>query len=272
MSCHAHARSRGTARRKTCFAVRMLSVVLVLLLVADPGSDPNLAKLEALGPISMGKDGSLNRIVGWDAMTTVERETATRLISARNAKRKRALLEKERSQEEKAHSHGWPFRHITNFLRRLVKFWRQPRVTPDIDFAPEFVAAIANGTKRATTRYIARDGEPTLAALRVHDIVCAMCRHCDDEAAQKGFALLSITRIERTRCGRLNDTLAGTEGFTTADDLRAALRRFYPSLRARDRLIVVHFDVTEQLSLLAGRRARTEWADARCKGRSNHTQ
>ena len=189
--------------------------------------------LDGMGPVSLGKDGSLNRIANWQELTAAERETAVRLLSARNLKRKRILLEKEQTQQRRKDR-----AFLTRFSLWFSRLFSRKSL-PDLDFAPEFVAAIANGTKRATTRYVAREGEPELAALRVHDSVRATCRRCVDELLPIGS--LTIVRIERVRCDQLNATLAAVEGFASADDLRAALRRFYPSLRARDPLIVLHF-------------------------------
>jgi hypothetical protein len=51
------------------------------------------SKLDSLGPIVLNVDGTMSRIQNWSAMTDAEKESAFRLIAARNKKRKEALLQ-----------------------------------------------------------------------------------------------------------------------------------------------------------------------------------
>lgn len=51
-----------------------------------------VSKLEGLGPIILNTDGTMGRIPNWSEYTASEKEQAIRLISARNKKRKEALL------------------------------------------------------------------------------------------------------------------------------------------------------------------------------------
>ena len=71
-----------------------------LLLLLLSGSVPTLSEsdrqqLDALGPVALGKDGSLHRLSNWAELTAGERETAGRLIAARNEKRRTRLLEEQ---------------------------------------------------------------------------------------------------------------------------------------------------------------------------------
>ena len=52
-------------------------------------------KLDELGPIIVNPDGTTRRIANWDSLSRQERESAWRLISARN----RLRIERLRGQE-----------------------------------------------------------------------------------------------------------------------------------------------------------------------------
>lgn len=54
-------------------------------------------KLDALGPIILNSDGSMGRIPNWGEMAETEKAQAIRLITARNKRRKEALLEAKRA-------------------------------------------------------------------------------------------------------------------------------------------------------------------------------
>ena len=119
----------------------------------------------------------------------------------------------------------------------------------------EVAAASADSVSRrasfATSRFCAASGEPLLRTVRAEQQVRATCVRCDgDEAARSGFALLEITRVERTRVDRLNATTAATEGLDSADELRALLKKFYPALRTRSEVRVLHFHVRSDWSAL----------------------
>ena len=51
-------------------------------------------KLEEWGPIIINTDGTTRRIANWGSMTQRERESAWRLIGARNERRRADLIEK----------------------------------------------------------------------------------------------------------------------------------------------------------------------------------
>ncbi len=51
--------------------------------------------LDNLGPVILNADGSMSRIANWDKMAPVEQETAWRLITKRNAERRKALEEQQ---------------------------------------------------------------------------------------------------------------------------------------------------------------------------------
>ena len=67
---------------------------LALFTDTDAGSEDTayVSKLEGLGPIILNSDGTMGRIPNWSEYTDTEKEQAIRLISARNKKRKEALL------------------------------------------------------------------------------------------------------------------------------------------------------------------------------------
>lgn len=67
---------------------------LSLFADTDAGADDSayVSKLEGLGPIILNTDGTMGRIPNWSEYTDNEKEQAIRLISARNKKRKDALL------------------------------------------------------------------------------------------------------------------------------------------------------------------------------------
>lgn len=60
----------------------------------DVNSEDNqyVSRLEGLGPIILNTDGTMGRIPNWSEYTESEKEQAIRLISARNKRRKDALL------------------------------------------------------------------------------------------------------------------------------------------------------------------------------------
>lgn len=235
---------------------------------ASDDATSSQAQLDALGPMSLGKDGSISRIANWDQLTATERDAAVRLLAARNEKRRRKLLLEMESAEQQQQQQ----KQRTPLRRRIGEWlqaaWRTILGVPSsstrtMDFAPEFVRPVLEGGKRATTRYVARrgGGEHHLAALRAGSRVVATCVRCDDEAARAGFAHLEIRRTEHARCDELNATLAATEGLDSADTLRAALRRFYPALRDSSRVVVFHFDAEPVVAqTAAGGAEKTEVA------------
>ena len=218
-----------------------------LLLLLLSGSVPTLSEsdrqqLDALGPVALGKDGSLHRLSNWAELTAGERETAGRLIAARNEKRRTRLLEEQAraaEPEPERTQARWSLRAFGAWMARRLR--RPAEEGPAIDFAPESVPQILDGRKAATTRYVGVDGEPLLSRLKVGHLANATCRTCSGRASAAPFARLRISRLERTRVDRLNGTLAATEGLGSADELRATLRRFYPHLRDADPVRVLHF-------------------------------
>lgn len=58
----------------------------------DEGDNDYCVKLDSLGPIVLNSDGTMGRIGNWSNMTETEQAQAIRLISARNKKRKDALV------------------------------------------------------------------------------------------------------------------------------------------------------------------------------------
>jgi hypothetical protein len=111
---------------------------------------------------------------------------------------------------------------------------------PPVDFAPQFVPAIRNGRKRATTRSLAH--EPALAALGAGKEARAVCAAHGSEA----FALLKVTRMESGPLHAVNAELAAIEGFAPtpegAELLRQVVKGFYPGLRDEDAVSAIHFE------------------------------
>jgi hypothetical protein len=60
-------------------------------------------------------------------------------------------------------------------------------------------------------------------------------------ADERAFAVLEIAHLDLRTFSNLDDDLAQIENFATADELRLALRRFYPGLCGASEIVVVHF-------------------------------
>lgn len=211
------------------------TITIVLLLTHHVSSQQQVPLSDLMpdvGPIAVAADGSLHRIANWQELTENEREAARKALARRNSKRlaKLRTAEKEASDSKARH----PLHSVQRWLSRL---WL--RRLAKVDFAPEFVAIIENGTKRATTRLIS--SEPHLDRLSAGRRVRATCRRCGGEA-RVGFATLRVTSIEQRSFSELDAALAAIENFEDADALRGALMRFYPSLRNESNLTVFHFE------------------------------
>ena len=131
-----------------------------------------------------------------------------------------------------------------------------------MDFAPEYVASILNGKKRATTRWLGKGApiwrlevaETRLGAVRPGSRLRATCVRCTADAGSRvirdasgdgvAFAQLLVSRVEAQRVDMLDDNLGrNLEGFVDgAAGLRRALRRFYPGLADEDEVSVIHFE------------------------------
>lgn len=57
----------------------------------EKGNTDTTLKLDSLGPIVVGTDGTLSRITNWDTMGQKEQERTQRIIVIRNANRLKAL-------------------------------------------------------------------------------------------------------------------------------------------------------------------------------------
>ena len=84
---------RSAARQHTKFGTVLLLVATVL--ASEPPPPPTTVlevngattKLDALGPVVVGKDGSLGLISGWAGLTPQEKEAGLAQMQRRNAKR-----------------------------------------------------------------------------------------------------------------------------------------------------------------------------------------
>ncbi len=196
--------------------------------------------LTELGPIAVAADGSLHRVANWHDLTENERAAAHRALAKRNAKRL-AKLEQARPPSRPPQPPPSASRWLADGARWLRRQWVRRRLAP-LDFAPEYVGLIRSAEKRATTRLCSRDGEPQLARLRAGQRVRATCGRCGG-AASVAFAVLAITRVDRSDFGALDAQLAATEGFENVEAFQAALLGFYPSLRNESALAVLHFEL-----------------------------
>ena len=68
-------------------------------------SSDEQAQLDALGPIVVGKDGSLSRVANWAELTANERAAAVQAITKRNARNRQRLLEEQRRKTEDEITH-----------------------------------------------------------------------------------------------------------------------------------------------------------------------
>ena len=205
-----------------------MSFVLLLSMIAHTDAQ-STAALDALGPISVGKDGSLNRIANWDELTTQERLAAKRALQRRNAKRLKQLREQDISPV------------CNNPFSRLIK-WIRKRILPPLDFAPEFVLPIETGQKQATTRWLCSSGgEPHLGRLHAGNRVRATCNRCAKGSREIG--VLKITRTEIVSFAQLSDELAAQEGLQDGDARGAPCFAF---IRSRAPIaLVLHFAIEE---------------------------
>ena len=131
---------------------RTVVAVLALALLAHAAGDDAepeqldaqaQAQLDALGPISLGKDGKMSRIANWHELTDGEKTAAINAIKKRNAKRKRKLLEAEQQQQtEKKKSRlrtffakirSWLTNPYSPLWRRLRKVFSRQHKLPKED-------------------------------------------------------------------------------------------------------------------------------------------
>lgn len=119
---------------------------------------------------------------------------------------------------------------------------------PYLDFAPQFVDDIMGGKKCATARCPGgpKDTDVTsdFAAVRAQGWALATC----SSSGAGGFALLKIDRMEARALRAVDDHLARIEGMSTGQELRAALRYFYPLLEDHDVITIVHFHVLHAIN------------------------
>ena len=192
----------------------MLGLLLAATVLASEPPPPTpvlevngaATKLDALGPVVVGKDGSLGLISGWAELSPQEKEAGLAQVTRRNAKRLAQLKQEEAAREEAERRRGpvarlarralqWGIGVARRFrrIRRPAKLASAPASTPTststststsaatsaatfaatsaagptslvaeagdgaivtMDFAPEYVASILDGGKRATTRWL----------------------------------------------------------------------------------------------------------------------
>ena len=101
----------------------LLLALLPLLLRAQPTTHIEVGgastKLDALGPVVVGKDGSLGLVSGWAEMSEQEREAAQRTLARRNAKRLE-ILQAEAEAKAAAEKQRGPVRRALGRVGRLL--------------------------------------------------------------------------------------------------------------------------------------------------------
>mmetsp|Transcript_30826 Transcript_30826/g.57805 ORF Transcript_30826/g.57805 Transcript_30826/m.57805 type:complete len:132 (+) Transcript_30826:55-450(+) len=115
---------------------------------------------------------------------------------------------------------------------------------PYLDFAPDFIAAIQSGEKKATTRCPGpKDTDVTsdLEAILVQGWALAV-------SGASAFALLAFDRVETRQFSKIDDELAQVEGMSTGEELQKTLQRFYPELADEDEVVVLHFHLLKTIS------------------------
>ena len=308
MGGHTHASATHMVLQPTLGTVLLLAVTIVVLADPTPPPPPHVlqvngaaTKLDALGPVVVGKDGSIGLVGGWANLTPQEKDAGLRSVKRRNAKRLAKLAEEEATRAE-AEKRRWPVGRLayravqwgTGVARRFRR--RRPvpmpaplpvplsksagqaaprtcaaeteaavpaeagaRATPDsrepalveLDFAPQYVALILSGQKRATTRWL--PAEPHLGVVQQGSRLRATCARCTDGEASTGFARLRVSLVQAMRFDALDDELVrDLEGFDDgAEGLRRALRGVYPGLADGDEVSVIHFDLAPPSSDLS---------------------
>lgn len=122
----------------------------------------------------------------------------------------------------------------------VVPFLDYP--VPFLDFAPEFIERIASGAKRATARCPggSKDTDKTsnFPAILQQGWALATC-----STQSKTFAVLGVDKVEQRALGDVDDKLAAVEGMESGEELRAAMKRFYPLITHEDLVKVLHFHV-----------------------------
>lgn len=114
-----------------------------------------------------------------------------------------------------------------------------PADAPTLDFAPQFVDLILTERKRATTRWLA--SEPWLISLSEGVELRATCERCEGSSASRGgFAILTISRVEKRMFSELDTSVSTPGGFESAEAYRDALLGFYPALGRVGPAAVLH--------------------------------
>jgi type IV secretory pathway TrbL component len=75
-------------------------------------------KMEELGPVVLGRDGSMSLIGNWAELNQAERAAAWKGVASRNAKRKADLLAREAADQARRRR---PLGRLRAFLRQLCK-------------------------------------------------------------------------------------------------------------------------------------------------------
>ena len=113
---HESPRQRVTrnGERRPAREATMLGLLLAATVLASEPPPPTpvlevngaATKLDALGPVVVGKDGSLGLISGWAELSPQEKEAGLAQVTRRNAKRFAQLKQEEAAREEAERRRG----------------------------------------------------------------------------------------------------------------------------------------------------------------------
>ena len=131
-------------------------------------------------------------------------------------------------------------------VRGPRKFYDQ---LPRLNFAPQFEQIIVEGKKAATTRMLACKKDK-LGPVSVPGAVCV------GTARGRDFGILVIRQCREMAFSDVDDELARMEDMSSASELQAVLRGFYPEIEDSDRVRVIVFSLL--VSLPVGRKVHED--------------
>ena len=131
-------------------------------------------------------------------------------------------------------------------VRGPRKFYDQ---LPRLNFAPQFEQIIVEGKKAATTRMLACKKDK-LGPVSVPGAVCV------GTARGRDFGILVIRQCREMAFSDVDDELARMEDMSSASELQAVLRGFYPEIEDSDRVRVIVFSLL--VSLPEGRKVHED--------------
>ena len=110
--------SRAAAREATKLGLLLAATVLASPPTAVLEVNGAATKLDALGPVVVGKDGSLGLISGWADLSPQEKEAGLAHVTRRNAKRLAQLKQAEAARDEAERRRG----PVARLARRALQW------------------------------------------------------------------------------------------------------------------------------------------------------